>query len=469
MNLHQLLLVLRARYRTLMFTVLIIALATLTLSLILPKRYTATTAVVVDIRTQDPIAGNVDGPVTPTYLPTQVDIIHSERTAQKVVRALHLAESASVRDKWMKETNGAGRYESWLTQLMQKGLDVKPSRDSNVVSISYVSTDPEFSATVANAFAQAYMDTNIELKVEPAKQYAAWFLSQGKTLRENLERAQAKLSRYQQQKGIVITDERLDSETEKLADLNTQLTITEATSADTRSKLSARGSTENMPEVMQSPLISNLKADISRLESKLQEAGGNLGKNHPQYKSMQMEILSLRQQLQEETRHIARTYVTNEDVSQDKAINLRALISLQKRKLLELKNERDEANVLLSDVSSAQKAYDAVSQRFTQTNLEGQSTQTNVSVLTVASPPLQPSSPLPLLYTLTAIVLGTLIGIGLTLVREMLDRRVRVTSDIEQSLGIPVLAELRKQQGAIVRWWRRIHVFRKRRPVEFAT
>ena len=468
MSLQQLFMIIKARYKIALTTLLVVTIATLAASLLLPKRYTASTAVMVDMHTTDPIMGNIDSPMTAAYLPTQVDIINSDRTAQKAVKALGLIQNKAVHDKWLQMTNGDGAFEIWLVELMQKGLDVKPSRDSNVITITYTSADPNFSAAVANAFAQAYMDTNIELKVEPARQNANWFQGQGKTLRDNLELAQKKLSNYQQRKGIVITDERLDSETEKLSDLNTQLTIIEATSADTRSKISASSNAENLPEVMLSPLIYNLKADINRLESKLNEASINLGSNHPQYKRMQSELASLKEQLEKETSHIGRSYSTTEDVSLNKAANIRGLIAAQKRKLFELKHERDEANVLLSEVSSAQKAYDAVSQRFTQTNLEGQSTQTNVSVLTPAYSPLRPSSPLPKLYTLIAVVIGTLIGIGFALMSEMMDRRVRIAEDIEQLLGIPVLGELIKQQSAIKRWWRSIRIFRRNKKLEFS-
>lgn len=468
MSLQQLFMIIKARYKIALITLLVITLATIAASLLLPKRYTASTAVMVEMRTSDPIMGTIDSPMTAAYLPTQVDIINSDRTAQKAVKTLGLAKNAAVHDKWLQTTNGDGVFEIWLVELMKKGLDVKPSRDSNVITITYTSADPNFSAAVANAFAQAYMDTNIELKVEPARQNANWFQGQGKILRDNLEQAQNKLSSYQQRKGIVITDERLDSETNKLSDLNTQLTIIESTSADTRSKISARNNTENLPEVMLSPLIYNLKSDINRLESKLREASINLGSNHPQYKSMQSELSSLKHQLEKETSHIGRSYATTEDVSRDKAENIRSLIAAQKRKLFELKHERDEANVLLSDVASAQKAYDAVSQRFTQTNLEGQSTQTNVSVLSQANAPLRPSSPQPKLYTLIAIVIGTLIGIGFAFMSEMLDRRVRVADDIEQSLGIPVLGELIKQQSAISRWWKNIRIFSRRKKIAFS-
>ena len=468
MSLKQLFMILKARYKIALITLLIITLGTIAASLLLPKRYTSSTAVVVDMRTADPIMGNIDSPMTAAYLPTQVDIINSTRTAQKAVKALGLAKNAAVHDKWLQTTNGEGVFEIWLVELMQKGLDVKPSRDSNVITITYTSADPNFSASVANAFAQAYMDTNIELKVEPARQNANWFQSQGKILRDNLELAQKELSNYQQRKGIVITDERLDSETEKLSDLNTQLTIIASTSADTRSKISSSSNAENLPEVMLSPLIYNLKADINRLESKVREASINLGSNHPQYKSMESELSSLKQQLEKETSHIGRSYATTEDVSRDKAANIRGLIAAQKIKLFELKHERDEANVLLSDVTSAQKAYDAVSQRFTQTNLEGQSTQTNVSVLTPAYPSLRPSSPQPKLYMLIAIVIGTLIGLGIALMSEMMDRRVRVADDIEQSLGIPVLGDLRKQQSNMSRWWGNLRLFRRNRKLEFS-
>ena len=120
--------------------------------------------------------------------------------------------------------------------LLQKKLDVKPSRESNVINIGYSGADPAFAAAVANAFAQAYIDTNIELRVEPAKQYADWFDSQIKLQREKLEAAQKALSSYQQATGIVGTDERLDYETQKFNELSAQLTQAEAQGADASSK-----------------------------------------------------------------------------------------------------------------------------------------------------------------------------------------------------------------------------------------
>ncbi len=469
MNLQQLLLIFKARYKVILVTFLVITLGTLAVSLLLPSRYTATASVVVDARSLDPIGGNlVDGPVTPSYLPTQVDIINSDRTAMKVVKQLRLAENPAVREKWQEDTGGRGNIEPWIADLIQKGLSVSPSSESNVIMLTYSSADPAFSATAANAFAQAYINTNIELKVDPAKQYAEWFVGQNKVLRDNLEAAQQRLADYQKKKGIVVTDDRLDNEMAKLNDLSSELTMVEALTADARSKQSANRSSA-LADVRENSLIMNLKSEINRKEAALREAGGNLGRNHPQYKSMQAELNSLKQQLEEETRNIAQSFSTSESVSTVKADTLRTMIATQKQRILDLKNARDEAAVLLNDVNNAQKAYDAVSQRYTQTNLMSQSEQTNVSVLTPAIAPLTPSSPLPVLYTLIAAVIGTIFGIALAFTMEMLDRRVRISYDIEQSLGLPVLAELSQQPSVVTRWWRRLRVFRRPKTLEFAT
>ena len=90
-------------------------------------------------------------------------------------------------------------------------------------------------------------------------------------------------------------------------------------------------------------------------------------------------------------------------------------------------------------MEAAQKAYDTVSQRFNQTNLESQSRQTNVSVLTPASEPIEPSFPKMPLNTLLSIFLGTLFGIGTALVLEILDRRIRSADDLAEMLQLPVL------------------------------
>jgi len=434
----QFLFVLRARYMLVLIVLICTVAAALAVGLRLPKQYTASTSLVVDVRNRDPVAAMF----MPSSTGTQVEIIKSERVAQSVIKLLEPHEIATMRQQWLEITSGEGQFEVWLTAHLRRNLSVKPEGD--IINIDYKAAEPGLAAAIANAFAQAYIDAVVEMKIEPAKQYARWFGDQAKALRENVEQAQARLSRYQQSSGIIERQEQLDHETAKLRELSSQLTIVQAQTNDSRNK--QQSGADTLPETMANALITGLKTDIARREATLQETALNLGRNHPQYQRLESELASLKQKLEAETRQIARSYSTASTVGQSNESVLKAAIEAQKQKLLALKNQRNELDVLQRDVDAATRAYDAVSTRFNQTSLESQATtQTNVSVLNPAVKPLAPSSPKPLpVMLLISIALGVMVSGGVAFLLEMLDRRIRSTDDLGEMLQLPVLGVIER-------------------------
>lgn len=451
MTLQQFFLILWARRKLVISIFMATVLTTLVVSLLLPKQYSATATVVIDVKSPDPIAGMVlPGLMAPGYMATQVDIINSDRVAQRVVKMLRMDESPVIQEQWRADADGKGELTAWLANLLQKKLDVKPSRESNVVEIKFSGADPVFSAAVANAFAQSYIDTNIDLRVEPAKQYSAWFERQVKVQRDRLEAAQKALSDYQQNSGIVATDERLDYETQKLNELSSQLTLAEAQGADSASKQKF-GSSDTVKEVIENPLLNQLRGDIARLESKLKELAGNLGENHPQYQRSVAELAELKARLKAETAKVSASITTAGRVSDAKEADIKRSIEAQKKKILDLKKQRDEISVLAREVDTAQKAFDSIGQRMTQSNLEAQSIQTNIAVLTPASTPISPSKPRVILNLLVSIFLGGMLAVGAALILELGQRRIRSAEDIVHGLDLPVLAELDSYSSQQVR------------------
>jgi chain length determinant protein EpsF len=443
MNIQQLLLILRARSRVILYTLLACFSITLVVNLILPKQYTAITAVVIDVKSPDPIAGLVlPGMISPSYMATQIDIINSDRVAQRVVKLLRLEDSQAIREQWQEATGGKGQLFIWLAHLLQQNLDVRPSMQSNLININYTGIDPAFSAAVANAFAQAYIDVNLELKVEPARQSTVWFEGQTKILRDKLEAAQTALSGYQQKTGIVASDERLDFETAKLNELSTQLTVVQAQTSDSHSKSQSAGSSDTLPEVMQNSLILGLKADIARLEARQQDNNVNLGANHPQTQRAASELASLRTKLNTEMRQISHSLGTSFQVGRQKEKELLAALESQKARVLDLNRQRDEISVLKRDVESAQRAFELVGQRSTLTRLESQSIQTNVVMLSPASAPDEYSRPRIFLNLLISVLFGTLLGMALALTRELANRPIRSPDDLAQASGLSILARI---------------------------
>ena len=137
MTLQQFLLILRARYRVALLAFAVTVATTLIVSLMLPKQYTASAAIVVDVKSPDAVSGLLlQGMMAPGYMATQIDIINSDRVAKAVVKLLRMDESAVIKQQWQEATEGKGQLIDWLANLLQKKLDVKPSRESNVISIN---------------------------------------------------------------------------------------------------------------------------------------------------------------------------------------------------------------------------------------------------------------------------------------------------------------------------------------------
>ena len=446
MTFGQFLSILRARWWVVALVLGLTVATTLLVSLLLPRQYTATASVVVDFKPDPVSAFAFGGGASPAYMATQVDIIRSERVAQRVVRNLNLNENPQVRQQWLDETGGEGNIEVWLASVFQKQMDVVPSRESSVIAVSYKAPDPRFAAGLANAFAQAYIDTALELRTDPARLYSTFFENRAKEARETLEKAQSKVSAFQKQAGIIATDERLDVETARLNELSSQATMMQALLAESASRQAQAqgGQGDRMQEVLNNANVSQLKADISRAEAQLQQLATRLGDKHPQVEEAKASLAELRSRLEAETRKVTGSVTVSANINRQRLAEVQRALQAQRDKVLKMKAVRDEGLVLLRDAENAQRSYDALLQRFTQTSLEGQTTQSNINLLTQATPPLEPSSPRIVLNTLLSIFLGTLLAVGTALLLELKDRRVRNVDDVVEALGLPVLGLMPK-------------------------
>lgn len=442
MTFGQLFAVLRARWLIALVVFTLVFGSIVTLTFVLPKGYTASGSVVVDIKSPDPIAGMVlAGAAAPSYLLTQIDVLQSERVARKVVSSLKLDQSAVMRDKWRESTGGLGNYESWLADMLRKSVDVRPSRGSNVISVSYSSPDPQFATVITNAYIQAYLDTNMELRTDPAKQYSQFFDASARQLRQQLEQAQNRLSDFQRAQGIVVTDDRLDVEMARLNELSTQLVMAQSAAADSGSRQAeADRQGDQMPEVLANSLVASLRADLVRQQGQLKQLTTRYGDEHPQVRELRSNIADLQSRLDREIRKITSSVGINNAVNRSHAAQLRAALDEQRNKVLKMKAAHDEAAILQRDVDNAQKAYDGVLARLNMTNLESQAVHADVTALEFASVPSTPSSPRVLVNLVLGFLFASVLAAASALLRERSDRRLRSSDDVEALVHLPLVS-----------------------------
>lgn len=455
MTFSEFLRVLRARW--ILAASIFLSLITLTLlaSLLWPKKYTAQAAVMIDLKV-DPVAGTSAAGLMPSaaYLATQVDIIKSNYVAQKVIQSMQLASSPALRAEW--ESSGKkGDQQAWLSARVLDKLKVDPSRESNVIEISYDSVDPKFAAALANGFAKAYIDSTVQFKTTPAKQYSDFFEERANLARQKLEAAQTRLADAQKDKGILVTDEKLDAETTKLNDLSAQLAALRGVVADASSrKAQASSNGDVSPDTMANAVVSGLRSDITRQETRLDEALQRYGENHPLIVELRANITSSKAKLRTEVSRVGSSLGASSQISQAREAAIRAAYNEQRESLLKLKQSRNELAVLEREVGAAQRVFDAIQGRQSQMTLEGSNGQTNIVVLNTATEPTAPSSPNIPVNTVLGAIVGAMAASLITLLVELSNRKVRSVSDLVSLLHTPVIGYLPSAAKTGSRWFR---------------
>jgi uncharacterized protein involved in exopolysaccharide biosynthesis len=324
-----------------------------------PKRYVATASLLLNFASDNPFDDTSLPPqLAANYMATQVAIIASRNVASQVVDEMNLAQTPAER-------------EARIAQLL-RNLDVEPSNDSRIIAVSYEAAAPESAAAIANSFARGYAATTQDLSIEPARRNAERFDVQLEVMRARLETAQARLTAYQQDNGIVALDERLDTEMMRLQNLNDELIVAQAGSRDARAR--------------------------------------QLGVNHPEY---------IRAALAETA--------INESVAE------------QKSRVLTLKQQRDELDVLARQVNVEEQTYQSALQSYYNEQMRGSFGNSGVDVLDPAVAPRFPAKPNMALNMVGGLVLGTLLGVLAALGIELAFRRLRTPDDVEALLDIRML------------------------------
>lgn len=434
MTLTQLLAVTRARWKIIAAVAAAGTVLAAGVTFLSSKRYEATATVVIDAKGGDPLSmfGN-PGAALPSMMATQYDIIRSDVVARKVLEKTGLLQTPALREAWEKRANGEGSYVGWAANFIKQNLIIKPSRDSNVIEITYEGEEPRFAAAIANAFASSYIDVSLDLRVAPARQYNRFFDESLTKSKAKVDEARAKLSSFLRENDLISSDERLDTEINKLNDLSQQLVVLRSLSADSSNR--AAQSSDRLQDVMSHPNVTSIKSSIVTEEARLGQLSTTYGDNHPQVLQSRAAINELKQKLAAEIRKIGDTVSVTSNVNRAREAEVRVAYEDQRKRVLKLKETRDTAAVFAKDVENAELAYQSIAARLNQTGLEGQTSQTNVQLLSGAEVPSLASKPNIMLNMSVGGVLSVILGFVAAFFIEMRNRKLRTEEDIEEMFG----------------------------------
>lgn len=453
MTFQHFLLALRYRWRVALGIWLGTVLVALLLgTLLMPNRYQASSALLIEEENLDPIAGvSLPGSNLPSRIMTEADVVRSARVVSTALQSLGAPMQQKLRDRWQRQTGGRGDFDAWAVEELQRTTDVRPTRDSRVLHVSHTSADPQLAAAFVNALVKAYIATSVDLRLEPVRQYNTFFDERTRQLRDRLYEAQRRASEFQRRNGITTTDEKSDVEDTRLAELSAQVVALQAKAGEAQRRRSeAAESPDRMEEVLKDTTVASLAAALAVQQTRQNEMLERLGERHPLVIESRAVTASIAQRLESAKRRVATALEGGSKVLTSQLAERTQALELQRQKVLQRKALRDEARLLQNEVDVARRAFDAVIERLNKTTLEKSAPQVTVSILKSATVPLLASSASLASKASVGAAVGLLLALIAIAFAERRDRRLRNADDVLSIVGQPVLAVLhqRKPRGA---------------------
>ncbi|MGY4615522.1 succinoglycan biosynthesis transport protein ExoP [Bradyrhizobium sp. USDA 4472] len=437
------------------------------------KKYTSTAALIIDSRktqmlnqqsSSSPMG--VDTPLDSATVDSQVEILKSDKVGLAVVKDLdliHNPEFVSKDTSWLSSVLGlffesTPPSEQSLTRIvlmqLQRNLAVKRKALSYVIEISYKSRDPELSAHIANAIAEAYFVDALEAKYQASKRAASWLQDRLKELRAQASAADRAVADYKAKNNIVDTGGRLLTE-QQLAETNSALTIARAQTAEAQARynrLSAILNDEDrdvndlfkdiatVTDSLRNDVITRLRQQYLDLAAREADWSKRYGPQHLAVINIRNQMREIRKSITDELRRIGESYKSDLEIARAREASVQASL----KSTIDQSNDTNQAQIVLRDLDSNAQSARALADNFLQLYMLSVQQQsfpmTDARLITDASPALKPSDPKTLLIILAAIVGGSMLGFAVGWTRDALDQVIRTRNDAEALLGVSCLA-----------------------------
>jgi len=439
-----------------------------------PFRYTAQADMIIDTKrvtwTQTEMASE-NRTVEDASVESEIETTKSEKVAEAVIRRLHLTEDPEFvgsgpglrRRIFSIFKLSSGPEEEPSNELMRRVLDaikgnlrVTRLGRSYIEQIAYTSLDRDKAATIANAFADAYIEDQLQAKFEATRRASAWLEQRIGELRQQASNAYKEVQDFKSENSIIIgVDGKLASEVE-LDQLGIALAKARADTSQARAKLDRISrvleqrsvkETFNIPDpivtdALSNPVITKLRQQFLDDQNKESEWSARYGADHTAARNLRAEMAALQRAIWDEISRIAESYKSELQIakSQEESIDKRMIEVFQKSA------STRQSQVRLRELETAANTYRGIYEtflsRFTQSVQQQSFPSTEARVVTVASPPRAPSSPKIGLTLALASLSGLALGIMAAFGREQMNRQIHTRAQLEKLLGISCLAVL---------------------------
>jgi capsular exopolysaccharide synthesis family protein len=410
-----------------------------------PKVYQSTCSLVLEYRAPQILEGMQDvidlGGGSYEFMQTQLRIIRSQQIAQMVLDRVG-SETTQASEPEQRQSR-----QSQIYGLLGK-VKVVVLRESRIANISARDPDPDRASRIANAFAEAYIERNLDFKLEGARSASGWLGEQTIDLKKKLEDSELAVYKYRKEHNLLDLglDDRQGMARQNLMTLNAKLTDLKAKRVEAESMrkliLAAKGDIgekESLPEIRDNSVVTKLREnylDLLKLKADLES---RYGEKHPKIDNIQQQLQATRRDYSHELDEVLKAFDKRYQAILDTETALNKWLRQEKTQALDLAQLEVEYRPMARDAENNAKVFGQVTQRHKEVDLTGLQRVNNVRILDRAMGPGGLVSPNLQVNLTVGLILGLLAGLLVCFAAEALDNTVRTPEAAEEIVGAPLL------------------------------
>lgn len=402
------------------------------------------------------------------FYQTQYGLLKARSLAERVATQLRLVDDPQFFQLFgVKSSDPAfqllnGRYPASgkssrlraASGLLLKNIDISPTRLSRLVTIQFISPSAEFSARVANAWAEGFIQTNLERKVQATSYGRNLIQGQLAEYKDRLDQSQRQLVAYASAQQIINlpaqtgADGRALSERSLVADdlnaLNNALTEATADRIRAEARFQQIGRSGASAEALRNQAVNSLRQRRAELTADYQRLMVQFEPAYPAAVALQSQITQLDRSIAREESRVSSSFEAEYREALARESELRNRVDQLKSKYLDLRRRSIQYNIYQQEVDTNRALYDGLLQRFKEIGVAGDVGVNNVAIVDMADVPQRPSSPKLLVNLAAALLAGVALGALVAFALEQMDEAIADPSEIERRIGLPLLGSVPK-------------------------
>jgi polysaccharide biosynthesis transport protein len=385
------------------------------------------------------------------YITTQSKILQSETLAMLTVKSMNLdnlSQFGGSGGNPVKPAESAARGSDAALQrpaalgAFLGSLSVKRVPDSRLLEVAFEATNPSLAARVVNSHLNNFIEQNFRSRYEAATQASNWLAGQLNEMKIKVEDSEDARLAYERANQIWIIDQKNDISSQKLVELNKQLTESqmERINKEAVYQLAQAGNYDAISAVRESPVVQDILKQQSLLSAQYAEALNQYGPKFPKVVRIEAQLKDLDQLIAREKTNIANQLEAEYHGSRQRELLLTQALDQQKAEANQMSEKLVQYSILTREADANKQLYDGMLQKLKEAGINAGLHSSNIRVVDPALIPTTPSRPNKTRNIMLSVLVGLSGGIGLALLREYLDNTVKTPDDVETLSRLPSLA-----------------------------